>query len=367
MGFLNRAGALLILGMILASACATTDVLPFMPSSTATRPLATATASRQPATSPTPKPSLTSVPTSSPARSTATLDVPTDCQNYTQIESLPGVVLRNLLCVAIAPDQSVWVGSDNDGAFHYDGKAWHQYTSTEGLADNSVHAFAFAADGTVWAATWFGAARFDGQQWRAFPFDQDFVGNDLHSLALHPDGSVWLGGGRGLLRLQDDQWEKAIPEVELSFQPAFAVAIDPEGGTWFGADQRALYHLQKGTLTPVGPPDPPEGLRINALLRTPEGALWVGTSHGLYRYQNGEWKIPAELLSAVFITSLAMAPDQTLWLGTYGKGIYRYDGQTWQRTGTKDGLVDSIIHGIAIAPDGAIWVTSPSGLGYLAP
>jgi hypothetical protein len=66
------------------------------------------------------------------------------------------------------------------------------------VADDSIHALAFAPDGTPWAASWRGVSHFDGQSWRSFSIENDQVGNSFHPIAVTPDGSAG-GTGRGLL------------------------------------------------------------------------------------------------------------------------------------------------------------------------
>ena len=67
------------------------------------------------------------------------------------------------------------------------------------------------------------------------------------------------------------------------------------------------------------------------------------------------------------VWSIAVAPDRSLWFGTYG-GVSRFDGDTWINYTTADGLVDNWVRTIAVAPDGALWFGTYGGVSrYLPP
>jgi len=75
------------------------------------------------------------------------------------------------------------------------------------------------------------------------------------------------------------------------------------------------------------------GRRIYALMEFGEGAL-IGGDAGLWYHRD----LPAEgdalqdtlLKDGVIVTALA-GEDQSFWVGTYGDGLYRFDGQKWSR------------------------------------
>jgi ligand-binding sensor domain-containing protein len=278
-----------------------------------------------------------------------------------------GLPSDDFIAIAAAPDGAVWAGTDNHGVLRNEKNAWSVFSQANGLADNSVHAFAFAPDGAGWAVSWFGAARYDGLVWQAYPFAEDFVGNDFHPIAVSPDGSVWVGGGRGLLRLQDGDWTPALADVDPAQLTAFALWADPDGSLWFGGNTPQLKRLQDGALAEFNLPDPPEGLRINALLRAADGALWLGTSHGLYRFNQDAWQTPQETGLEVWVTSLAQGLDGTLWAGTYQDGLYRLDGTDVEQFSTEVGFPNPGITGVAAAADGTVWAALRGGLASLPP
>ncbi len=359
----HRCACALVLLAVLAVGCTAAPASPATPTDTLA-PQATLTGTE---VAPTATTATTETESTEPAASATATKAPAPAEQIsmawrTITEVEPGFTLTHLISLMIAPDGALWVGSDNDGLYRYDGSAWRRYARVNGLADGSVHHVATAPDGTLWAVTWFGVSRLQGERWRTFTFESDFVGNDLHSLAIGLDGVAWVGSGRGLLRQQGEGWEPALAGTALANQGAYALWMDPEGALWVAATDRNLYRVQDGEATPVGPADLPEGTRINVLLGGPDGGLWVGTSRGVYRYADGAWQTPAEGLPEGSVTSLALAPDGTLWIGTLGQGLLRYDGQGAQRYTVGDGLPGSDVYAVAVDNDGMVWAAMAEGL-----
>lgn len=109
--------------------------------------------------------------------------------------------------------------------------------------------------------------------------------------------------------------------------------------------------------------------QVTSLLREPGGALWLGTSKGLFRYVGEVWKqySTADSLPGEAVSSLAFGADGALWVSVYGKGVSRFDGKTWQTFTTMDGLVDNDIDAMTAASDGSVWFASLSGVGRYSP
>src|SRR5262245_46358968 len=77
-----------------------------------------------------------------------------------------------------------------------------QWTTVNGLPQNSVNAIAQTPDGNIWVGTFGGLARFDGLRFTAVE-RTDSTGHHVDrvlSLAAAPDGALWVGTENGLLR-----------------------------------------------------------------------------------------------------------------------------------------------------------------------
>ena len=119
-----------------------------------------------------------------------------------------------------------------------------------------------------------------------------------------------------------------------------------------------------------------EGLsqsNVTCLTHDRHGYLWIGTNDGLNRYDGYEFKIfehdPAKQhsLPSSSIRSIYKSKDGTLWIGTVGGGICRYDQDidgfvTYKHvSGETQSLSDNMILSISEDIYGNIWAGSEKG------
>ncbi len=72
-----------------------------------------------------------------------------------------------------------------------------------------------------------------------------------------------------------------------------------------------------------------------------------------------------EGLTSLSIMTLFQDREGYLWAGTMN-GVFRYDGERFERFGTEDGLQSNLIYGISQDPQGNVWVTTKAGLARLS-
>jgi uncharacterized repeat protein (TIGR01451 family) len=106
---------------------------------------------------------------------------------------------------------------------------------------------------------------------------------------------------------------------------------------------------------------------ISSLAFAPDGSLWAGTASGVVR-----WDLVtdtylhysvADGLASDDVTDLAFASDGTLWIATRG-GVTRFDGTGWTSYSEADGLPSDLVYSLATGSDGSVWVGTQSGASY---
>ncbi len=106
------------------------------------------------------------------------------------------------------------------------------------------------------------------------------------------------------------------------------------------------------------------GTAVNAAIEDAQGFLWLGTDHGLTRFDGLTFRDFGREhgLTKTNVSSLALTPDGTLWVGAWG-GVFRFDparggsfveipfeGARFSLEGTGARLF--------VGPDGRLWCTS---------
>jgi ligand-binding sensor domain-containing protein len=103
--------------------------------------------------------------------------------------------------ILAAPGGVVWAGTWGGGASRFDGKAWTNLTTQDGLAGNIVYSIAQGSDGVLWFGTNNGLSRWDGKSFRNLGMKEGLLERNVYAVAVSPDGDVWAGTRKGVVRI----------------------------------------------------------------------------------------------------------------------------------------------------------------------
>lgn len=108
---------------------------------------------------------------------------------------------------------------------------------------------------------------------------------------------------------------------------------------------------------------------VQTIAQTPDNYLWVGTTGGLVRFDGKTFTIFNSATNPEFkvdgIADLMVARDGTLWIGTAGGGLVRYQQGHFTRYSAGDGFAVNFVRGIVEDDSGRIWFATYAGLFYL--
>ena len=126
------------------------------------------------------------------------------------------------------------------------------------------------------------------------------------------------------------------------------------------------------TQTPPPPPTLPPELPLGEFVSDSntsiavalDGTVWIGSDGGGITSFDGEiWTTytTKDGLASDTVWSVVTAPDGTIWAGTW-YGISSFDGDTWTTYTTDDGPLSNNVEYLAVAPDGTVWAGSCQGV-----
>jgi ligand-binding sensor domain-containing protein len=272
--------------------------------------------------------------------------------------------------VDVAADGTVWLATDPGGAVSYDGTTWTSYTTEDGLADDRLWAVATGPNGDVWLGTagLYGVSYFDGTSWQIYTEIGDVHVNDI---AVADNGDAWIGTGapgEPIHRVRDGVWTTYTSDDIGATEIIEAIAIDGSGVVWVTLASQGLASFD-GDSWVIHRPDS-EDVYFNAVAAAPDGTIWAGGS-SLFAYREGEWEMldvpsPLDDHQPIGVTTLAVGPDERLWVGT-DASLNVHDGENWNEYTTGDGLSSSFVDSIAFGPDGEVWIVTAVGLSRFAP
>ncbi len=143
-----------------------------------------------------------------------------------------------------------------------------------------------------------------------------------------------------------------------------AVVATPDGAVWVGTSGGLARFTdnQWQVFTKANSDIPDNG--VNALLATSDGAVWVGTAGGLARFTDNQWQVFTEANSDLpgnTVRALVATGDGAVWAGTTG-GLARFaDGQWQVFTKANSDIPDNGVNALAATSKGAVWVGTYGG------
>ncbi len=201
-----------------------------------------------------------------------------------------------------------------------------------------------------------------GPAWRTFGPLDGIEANWIFDIAQTPDRALWFATDNGVFRF-DGAWEQK--NAGLPAEMALSLLTDRDGALWvgtahglarWGADGWALQG--KGTEL--------ENERINALLVMPDDAILAGGETGVFIWsQAHDWQRLAGLpLSGA--DHLALDARQNLWMAQ-GEQLFRHDDAGWIKIPlTEEDAAGFSITALAADASGGMWAATESrGIAHL--
>lgn len=235
----------------------------------------------------------------------------------------------------------------------------------QGLPESSIYAILQTRDGYLWLGTQTGLVRFDGV--RFTPLESIYPSAPsnvwIRGIAEDPQGALWIGTNEsGVFRVRNGEIAHYSQKDGLPSDTVQCVVAAPNGDVWictinglarFSGGRLTAYTTANGLATNI--------LRVAAM--SPDGKVWVGGESSDLNVWNGRAfeSLPLSLLPHdAGVRAILPSPDGTLWIGTTAGLIVRKDGQERLLT-TKDGLADDWILGLTESADGSVWIATRSG------
>ena len=217
------------------------------------------------------------------------------------------------------------------------------YTVADGLLRDSVYNIRQDSSGFLWFCTEEGLSRFDGYAFTNFTVNDGLPDRLVNEFLETKSGAIYVATGKGLARLNPHGLSGSTDN------PLFTVFL-PE-------NQRAK--------------------EIQTLYEDKKKQVWAGTSDGLYKLIETDGRIvfenvplgeslgqgePEAKRNTLYINAILEDRHGTLWIGTYGSGLFRLspDGSIRRFASPKDGFGDNKITDLLEDRDGRLWMSMRS-------
>ncbi|MDB6019991.1 MAG: Histidine kinase [Pedosphaera sp.] len=163
---------------------------------------------------------------------------------------------------------------------------------------------------------------YDGKGFRHFPLPEPeaALGKEFSALFAEQNGNVWLSGNRGMGWYHDSKWQ--------------------------------TFTATDGTV-PLG---------AGCFVELADGKIWCATQDKVWEFNGRIWSV----VRAGFerINALLRSRDGTMWVASDG-GLYRFSQDAWVENGMEEGLASGAVRQIYEDHRGHIWAGTARGLCLL--
>ena len=275
-------------------------------------------------------------------------------------DGLPDGVIN---AVAETLDHYLWLGSPRE-LIRFDGFHFTDL-STEiapAIRDFGVTCLFAASDGSLWIGTGDGKLlRVKRNVIETYGTESGLRAYDVRVLQQDARGVIWAGTDHGIYRFVDGHFER-IPHI--GDPSVHAMTADGGGGFWMGGSH--LFHYARGVFVDVALPKQKVPERIEALARTPDGTLWIGTLGGLL-FMDAQGRILPETSVSRQVKALAVDRGSRLWVGTLDSGLYlRLQDNSFAQVPEATSGLSSTVFSLLPDESGDVWLGTHSGLVRLS-
>src|SRR5262245_48737103 len=227
------------------------------------------------------------------------------------------------------------------------------WTTADGLPENTVRAIIETRDGYLWMGTANGLARFDGVRFSLFDAANtpDFFSANIAELAEDPQGGLWIRSGRGTFRFHEGRFQLMPRAPDGASVTLWNFVRDANRELWMRAGPGlARWTGEKLEMIPV--PDGPTNLLY--ICAAPEGGLWISAGNGLWRWRDGQARKEANGRAPELI---AASSDGRLW-GLVGElQLVIFDQSRWSPV---TGFGGERCKTLWTASNGDVWIGASS-------
>ncbi|MGC8596133.1 MAG: sensor histidine kinase [Candidatus Kryptoniota bacterium] len=261
---------------------------------------------------------------------------------------------------------AVWGALSSGKLMRYYSKRIETYSTEEGLTNEFIQTLFQDKEGSLWIGTNGGGV----DRMRSSPFvtigkKEGLIDENIWALFADSHKRLWIAPiGPSLYQCNDVTNSHApiiVKKLKVPMRNYFSATEDKEGNVFLG---NSVIAKPSGELIH-------NKIFLNSSLLILQidhrGTLWAGSpGQSLYKYENGVWKRFGLLDGLVGddVRSLMVDHRNILWIGTQ-EGLSGFNGKLFRNYTTQDGLPNNWVRSTYEDSTGNIWIATDGGLARI--
>lgn len=242
---------------------------------------------------------------------------------------------RNIRCLCEGDKGEFWIGTD-DGLFirreneAYMGEAFHNEATPASISADYITSIDKDNYGNIWIGTYYTGLNIwknNGEEMSLYftnPSDNSIKGNIVRSICNDASGNIWFCTEDGWLNRLSPQ-NNQVKNYQITEGLNMQGLVMDNDMLWICSYGKGLHKFDINRERVIRRYDFPSD-RVSTGLKTKDGDIFIGTAAGLYIYvpENDSFRSIEDLKNS-FIHCMYQDRSGTIWIGTYGDGLYRMD------------------------------------------
>lgn len=312
---------------------------------------------------------------------------------FSKLKSKEANIYDNVHCGLQDKLGNLWFGTTKDGVFRYDGNAFTQFNTQNGLQDNFVWKILQDKNGNVWIGTSKGLCYYDGKKINqvdfknnnsmifSYPFSSSpQPSTGVYSMIEDGKGILWFGTNKGIICYDGNTFtnffdnRNIIHDSTLTLKSVQFIFEDKKGNIWFASGPDAFEGICMFDGKTIVQFKPQNQSWIRNIIEDSSGNILFVTRHqGIIKFDGkvfSNYTQPASLDNNAFTTAFTDSKGN-IWYGSdylndndisIG-GVWKFDGKTFTEFTKQNGLSNTSAFMFLEDRNGAIWIgTRNTGL-----
>ena len=268
-------------------------------------------------------------------------------------------------------ESNLWLGTDGGGLVRVRKNSFARFGAESILDDARVNSIVEDATHDLWIATeGHGLLHWNGYEFRSV-FDRDK--QTINVLLQDFRNRIWAGTqGKGLLVVyppKEGLLERDVEIIEAFLDKSIVSLFEDSGKNIWVATEHSIVFIRDGNLAGEPTMPIPFSGRARCIIEDGDGDLWLGTmGRGVYRWKEGSLTqfTTQHGLPDNAVSSMCLDDQGGLWVGTYGGGIARFSGEFFTSFPGGPSGGDGFISGMVNDQQGALWLGTSRGISRIA-
>ena len=283
-------------------------------------------------------------------------------------------------------DGDYWFGSNGRGLYRYDGANMVRYTDSEDLASNTIRSIQEDSLGRIFIGTPAGVSMYAEGSFITVPVERS-----LNAMWQSAPGDLWFScnasandvyryDGERLYQLRlprqdlqqymEHQYGAGLTAMDRNPYAVCGIDRDTDGNMWFGTFTAGAYRYDGKSFLWFGERELstlPDGRvpGVRSMVQDADGNYWLSNLTSRYKVltDSSYEKLPGVELAnhdtdikLPFFMSGVVDADATLWMVSYGAGVWKYDGKAFTQQYIEEAGVEVLIISIYKDRSDNLWL-----------